>query len=54
MSIRENILFGKPFDRDFYLKCVSACQLVHDISTFPNKDLFVLGPDAKNISGGQK
>lgn len=38
MSIRDNILFGKPYDKKFYRECIDACDLLPDILTFPKRD----------------
>ncbi|CAD8046142.1 unnamed protein product [Paramecium primaurelia] len=54
MSIRDNILFGKTYDKQLYKQCIAACDLMPDLLTFPKRDQYILGPDAKNISGGQK
>ncbi|CAD8049904.1 unnamed protein product [Paramecium sonneborni] len=54
MSIRDNILFGKSYDKELYEKCIEACDFMPDLLTFPKRDQYILGPDAKNISGGQK
>ena len=29
-SIKENIIFGNNFDKDFYQKCIHLCDLVKD------------------------
>lgn len=52
MNVRANILFGKPFDLNWYQKCVEACNLVKDLKSFKELDLYELGPEGKNISGG--
>jgi hypothetical protein len=32
------ILFGKPFDKERYLKTIKACQLVRDLQILPAGD----------------
>ncbi|KAL4482051.1 hypothetical protein ABPG73_000575 [Tetrahymena malaccensis] len=53
-TIRENILFGKEYEEDWYNICLSVCQLEQDLSQFKNRDQKVVGPDGSNLSGGQK
>ena len=38
MSIRDNILFGKSYDKELYRKCITACDLMPDLLTFPKRD----------------
>jgi ATP-binding cassette, subfamily C (CFTR/MRP), member 1 len=38
-SIRENILFGKNFDSDWYQTVILACCLDHDFSMFEDGDM---------------
>lgn len=38
-SIRENILFGKEYNKDFYDKCIEMCAFKKDIDSFDKKDL---------------
>ena len=42
-SVRENILFGRDYDRDWYQECLRACQLEHDLANFPNGDQKLVG-----------
>jgi ABC-type transport system involved in cytochrome bd biosynthesis fused ATPase/permease subunit len=53
-TIRENILFGKPFDRERYEKAIKACALDKDIENFANGDATEIGQRGLNMSGGQK
>ncbi|KAF0697304.1 Aste57867_11998 [Aphanomyces stellatus] len=53
-TIRENILFGKPYDRTKYNKIVEACALTNDMSSFPAGDRTEIGQKGLNLSGGQK
>ncbi|KAF9893611.1 hypothetical protein FE257_010923 [Aspergillus nanangensis] len=53
-SVKENILFGLPYDGPRYSQVLHACALNPDLKTFPDGDLTQLGPDGVNLSGGQK
>ncbi|OQR90009.1 multidrug resistance-associated protein 1 [Thraustotheca clavata] len=53
-TIRENILFGKPYDRIKYQKILDACALQSDLQTFPAGDRTEIGQKGINLSGGQK
>jgi len=53
-SIRENILFGQPFNETKYTAVLEACALTEDIQRFPNYDETVVGERGEVLSGGQK
>lgn len=53
-TIRENILFGKPYDHNKYKSIIRACALTDDLNTFPKKDLSGVGEAGMTLSGGQK
>ncbi|KAJ4808576.1 Multidrug resistance associated protein 1 [Rhynchospora pubera] len=53
-TIRENIIFGKPFDEGRYEKAVKACALDKDIENFENGEATEIGQRGLNMSGGQK
>eukprot|EP01132_Coremiostelium_polycephalum_P001119 gene1119-1424_t len=53
-TFRENILFGKPYDRERYIKVLDACSLNIDLLQLPGRDLTEIGERGLNISGGQK
>jgi ATP-binding cassette subfamily C (CFTR/MRP) protein 1 len=53
-SVRENILFGKPFDQSRYSAVIEACSLSTDFAIFANGDLTEIGEQGVNLSGGQK
>ena len=42
-TIRENILFGEPFDADRYQKVIKACALARDLETLEGGDLTEIG-----------
>ncbi len=53
-SVRENIIFGKPFDRKWYQKVVDVCALQPDIDMLPHGDHTEIGERGITVSGGQK
>ena len=53
-TVRENILWGLPFDKEFYSQCLEASSLKHDLSILANGDLTEIGERGINLSGGQK
>ncbi|EGZ28989.1 hypothetical protein PHYSODRAFT_322581 [Phytophthora sojae] len=54
MTIRENILFGLPYNTKKYSRVISACGLLPDLKQFPGGDATEIGQKGVNISGGQK
>ncbi|XP_022781787.1 multidrug resistance-associated protein 4-like isoform X2 [Stylophora pistillata] len=53
-TIRQNILFGLPYDETKYSKIIEACSLTEDFHTFPNSDHTVVGERGAVLSGGQR
>lgn len=53
-TIKENILFGYRYDREFYKRTVAACELLSDFSSLPDGDMTVVGEKGISLSGGQK
>jgi ATP-binding cassette, subfamily C (CFTR/MRP), member 1 len=53
-TVRENILFGKPYDEEYYKLVVHACALEPDIKMMPDGDQTWIGERGGNLSGGQK
>nr|QEY08339.1 ATP-binding cassette sub-family C member 15 [Crocus sativus] len=53
-NVRENILFGNPYDRERYEKTIQGCALVKDFELFASGDLTEIGERGINMSGGQK
>ncbi|KAJ2612784.1 Multidrug resistance-associated protein 1 [Coemansia sp. RSA 1804] len=53
-TVRENILFGRAFDKDCYNRIVEACALTSDIKVWANGDKTMIGERGINISGGQR
>lgn len=53
-TVRQNILFGQPYERQRYQKVIKACALVRDFKQFPQGDQTVVGERGTSLSGGQK
>ncbi|KAJ3116045.1 hypothetical protein HK100_001174, partial [Physocladia obscura] len=53
-TIKENILFGKPFDKQKYLKVLVDSALLSDMKILPHGDQTSIGERGINLSGGQK
>ena len=54
VSLRDNILFGLPFEKRRYDKVLIACSLQKDCEILPAKDMTEIGERGINLSGGQK
>ena len=54
MTLRDNILFGKPYNKRKYVETICACQLESDLSIMPAGDFTEIGEKGINLSGGQK
>ncbi|KAL3269849.1 hypothetical protein HHI36_008907 [Cryptolaemus montrouzieri] len=53
-TLRDNILFGKSFDKKLYEKVIEACALKADLAMLPAGDQTEIGEKGINLSGGQK
>lgn len=53
-TIRDNILFGLPFDTGRYQQTLSACALETDLDVLPDGELTDIGANGINLSGGQR
>uniref|UniRef100_A0ACB8FJN8 Multidrug resistance-associated protein 4 n=1 Tax=Sphaerodactylus townsendi TaxID=933632 RepID=A0ACB8FJN8_9SAUR len=53
-TVRENILFGKAYEKGNYEKVLRACALKKDLELLPDGDLTVIGDRGATLSGGQK
>lgn len=53
-TIRENILFGKPYDKKRYRMTLFACCLEPDLDLIVGRDLAEVGERGITLSGGQK
>lgn len=54
MSIKENIIFGKPFDQHLYAKVIACCCLDRDLGTLDDGDGTKLSIVGSPLSGGQR
>uniref|UniRef100_A0A5S6QET3 ABC-type glutathione-S-conjugate transporter n=1 Tax=Trichuris muris TaxID=70415 RepID=A0A5S6QET3_TRIMR len=54
MTIKNNILFGKPFQQYLYRRVVNGCALMEDLKLFSAGDDTEIGEKGANLSGGQR
>ena len=53
-SIRENVLYGRPWDRHRFDHAVATANAVEFIETLPNKEETLIGDRGVRLSGGQR
>ncbi|KIP06892.1 hypothetical protein PHLGIDRAFT_128004 [Phlebiopsis gigantea 11061_1 CR5-6] len=53
-SIKDNILFGYPYDEERYLAVVECCALNPDLQVLEDGDATEIGARGVSLSGGQK
>ncbi|XP_026726078.1 multidrug resistance-associated protein 4-like [Trichoplusia ni] len=53
-TVRENILFGLPYDVQKYKEVCKASSLLPDFKQFPYGDLSLVGERGVSLSGGQR
>ena len=53
-SVKENILFGLPFDQAKYNRVINAVSLISDLQLMPAGDNTEIGERGVNLSGGQR
>ncbi|XP_068082935.1 probable multidrug resistance-associated protein lethal(2)03659 [Anabrus simplex] len=53
-TVRQNIVFGQPFDADKYREIVRICALQRDFQQFPDGDCTFVGEKGITLSGGQR
>ncbi|KAI9207232.1 P-loop containing nucleoside triphosphate hydrolase protein [Polychytrium aggregatum] len=53
-TVRDNILFGNPYNPQFYKEVIAACGLKPDLEILTAGDLTEIGERGINLSGGQK
>lgn len=53
-TLRENIIFGLPYDERRYRDTIEVCSLQRDLELLPKADMTEIGERGSNLSGGQK
>lgn len=53
-TVRDNILFGRKYNKAFYEETIAACELTKDFEVLPDGDRTVVGEKGISLSGGQK
>ncbi|XP_037318940.2 ATP-binding cassette sub-family C member 3 isoform X2 [Pungitius pungitius] len=53
-SLRDNILFGKPYNEQKYCCVLETCALTPDLEVLPGGDMTEIGEKGINLSGGQR
>lgn len=53
-TLRENILFGLPINKEKYSKVIHLSCLMYDLKQLPDGDLTLVGERGISLSGGQK
>jgi ABC-type multidrug transport system fused ATPase/permease subunit len=54
LSVRDNILFGKDMEEDWYNRVLAGCALESDLFLLPHGDGTIIGERGVTLSGGQK
>ena len=54
MSLKDNILFSKPYNESVYKSVIQGCALEADLSLLSSRDETEIGENGINLSGGQK
>lgn len=53
-SVRNNILFGQPYDETRYRQVTRVCALIKDFIQLPQGDKTLVGEKGASLSGGQR
>ncbi|CAF3495114.1 unnamed protein product, partial [Rotaria sp. Silwood1] len=53
-TLKENILFGRDFNKNLYNRIIEACALKQDLEMLPASDETEIGEKGINLSGGQR
>lgn len=51
-TIRDNILYGLPLDKERYVDTIRLCELERDLEILPAGDQTEIGEKGINLSGG--
>lgn len=49
MSLRDNVTFGRAFDREWYERVIEACALRDDLQMLPRGDSTEIGEKVRKI-----
>ncbi|KAI9353043.1 P-loop containing nucleoside triphosphate hydrolase protein [Zopfochytrium polystomum] len=52
-TVKDNILFGRPYDHRLYESVIYACSLTTDLKLLANGDMTQIGEKGVTLSGGQ-
>ena len=50
--MQANIVFGKAYEEEWYIRVIMACALTDDLAMLPWGDLTEIGERGINLSGG--
>ncbi|XP_039312480.1 multidrug resistance-associated protein 4-like isoform X1 [Solenopsis invicta] len=53
-TVKDNILFGQPYDKARYTQVANVCALTKDFRQFPQGDMTIVGDRGVSLSGGQR
>ncbi|XP_036147849.1 multidrug resistance-associated protein 4 [Monomorium pharaonis] len=53
-TVRDNILFGQPYDKARYTQVTNVCALTKDFRQFPQGDMTMVDDRGVSLSGGQR
>lgn len=53
-TIRDNIVFGLPYDEERFQQVIEACALAFDLATWEAREHTEIGERGISLSGGQK
>ncbi|XP_071628428.1 ATP-binding cassette subfamily C member 4-like [Temnothorax longispinosus] len=53
-TVKDNILFGQPYDKARYTQVTNVCALTKDFRQFPQGDMTMVSDRGVSLSGGQR